>query len=205
MDGATTANAGASRDGGGGGGGATRRTLQALAHYTPSSISDGPASLLRVAPVDVSDLRAALASGGAALPQYSLHALANLAAALAATEQRNAQFQDALAAAAIVQLDLLVDNLLLHQRSRPAADAAAGWGALAAAGTSPWADVCHLTMASARLRVTEQRLWERLAAAGEPRSLGKPAGGLGGQGRQPQQPVLRVTDERAGGRAGGGT
>jgi len=125
-----------------------RAFLTCLSQYTPTGLSDGPASLTQVCPYNAAAFHQALQQGAQLLPKYLPAQLANIAAALAAAGHRDEAFMDRLGSEAVRQL----------QTAGTPNDQAGSLGQLRS--------ISYLAAAFARLGLVHAELFTELAVQG---------------------------------------
>jgi hypothetical protein len=124
--------------------------LLSLGRYTPTGLSDGPASLSQVLPYNAAEVQHALQHGSYLLPRLTAHRLANIAAALAAAGHLDRPFMQRLGSHAAKRL-----RIAAAAAPRDASEAALQMRA-----------ACFLSVAYARLGLVHEELLQQVAVTG---------------------------------------
>jgi hypothetical protein len=140
---------------------AAKHVLLSLGRYTPTGLSDGPASLSQVLPYNAAEVQHALQHGSYLLPRLSAHRLANIAAALAAAGHLDKAFMQRLGSHAAQRL---------RTAAAPQDSSKAALQMRAA---------CFLAVAYARLGLIHEELLQQVALTGVVHSAVRV--GLGGR------------------------
>jgi hypothetical protein len=139
--------------------------LLSLGRYTPTGLSDGPASLSQVLPYNATEVQHALQHGSYLLPLLTAHRLANIAAALAAAGHVDAAFMQRLG------------NHAARRLQKAAATAAAPTDSSVTALQMRAA--CFLAVAYSRLGLVHEQLLQQVAVTGMWRAIQHKAAGWG--------------------------